>query len=108
MANSVLIETGKLTDGQHAHFRLTTYRVIYKNTNKTTSIASGICERFARKITMFECRHNMNPPRPSRRHPIKNEHNCSLLFSQIIMSLVYINVMEFYTIQKGYDPHSDN
>ena len=50
----------------------------------------------------------MNPPRPSRRHPIKNEHNCSLLFSQIIMSLVYINVMEFYTIQKGYDPHSDN
>ena len=101
MANSVLLETGKLTDGHHASFRSTTYRVVYKNTNKTTSIASGICGRFAGKITMFLCRHNMNQPRPSRRHPIKNEHNCNALISQIIMSLVYINVMEFYTIQKG-------
>ena len=53
MANSVLLETGKLTDGHRASFSSTTYRVIYKNTNKTTSIASGICERFAGKITMF-------------------------------------------------------
>ena len=38
---------------------------------------------------------------PSRRHPIENEHNCKAIISQIIMSLVYINVMACQTIQKG-------
>ena len=47
------VETGKLTDDHRTSFRSTTYRVIYKNTNATTSIAAGIYERFAGKITMF-------------------------------------------------------
>ena len=53
MSTKVSLETGKLTDGHHTSDRSTTYRVIYKNTNTTTSIAAGIYERFAGKITMF-------------------------------------------------------
>ena len=45
---------------------------------------------------------------PSRRHPIENEHNCKAIISQIIMSLVYINVMACHTIQRGIWPDSDN
>ena len=45
---------------------------------------------------------------PSRRHPIKNEHNCKAIICQIIMSLVYINVMVCQTIQRGIWPDSDN
>ena len=85
MANNVLLETGKLTDGHLPIFRSTTYRVIYKNTNKTTSMASGICERFARK----------------KNNDVFMPSQCEPIISQIIMILVHINVMEFYTIQKG-------
>ena len=53
MSTNVSLETGKLTDGHRKSFRSTTYRVIYTNTNTTTSIAAGIYERFAGKITMF-------------------------------------------------------
>ena len=45
---------------------------------------------------------------PSRQHSIKNEHNCKAIISQIIISLVYINVMAFQTIQKEIWPDSDN
>ena len=53
MSTNVSLETGKLTDDHRTSFRSTAYRVIYKNTNTTTSIAAEIYERFARKITMF-------------------------------------------------------
>ena len=53
MSTNVSLETGKLTDGHRTSFRSTTYRVIYKNKNTTTSIAAGIYERFAGKITIF-------------------------------------------------------
>ena len=53
MSTNVSLETGKLTDGHRTSLRSATYRVIYKNKNTTTSIAAGIYERFARKITMF-------------------------------------------------------
>ena len=53
MSTNVSPATGKLTDGHRTSFRSTTYRVIYNNTNTTTSIAARIYERFARKIRMF-------------------------------------------------------
>ena len=49
MSTNVSLETGKLTNGHRTSFRSTTYRVIYKNTNTTNSIAAGIYERFAGK-----------------------------------------------------------
>ena len=102
MSTNVSLETGKLTDGHRTSFRSTTYRVIYKNTNTITSIAAGICERFAGKITMFLMTSLYGPTLPKyRRHPIENEHNYKAIISQIIMSLVYINVMAYQTIQRG-------
>ena len=53
MSTNVSLETGKLTFGHRTSFRLTTYRVIYKNTNTTTSIAARIYEIMAGKITIF-------------------------------------------------------
>ena len=53
MSTNVSLETGKLTDGHRTSYMSTTYRVINTNTNTTTSIAAGIYERFAGKITMF-------------------------------------------------------
>ena len=49
---------------------------------------------------MFWWRQCLGQSSLSRRHPIKNVHNCTAIISQIIMGLVYLNVAAFYTIRK--------
>ena len=98
MSTNVSLETGKLTDGYRTSFRSTTYRVIYKN-NHPHSIWD-IREIRQKKNDVLMTSHN-GPILPRQTRPIKNEHNCKAIISQIIMSLVYINMMAFQTIQKG-------
>ena len=49
MSTNVSLETGKLTDSHRTSFRSTTYRVIYKNTNTTTSSSSWDMREIRRK-----------------------------------------------------------
>ena len=102
MSTNVSLETGKLTDGHRTSFRSTTYRVICKKYKYNHLHSSWDIREIRRKNNDVLMTSLYGPTLP------KHDHDCKAIIFQIIMSLVYINVMACQTIQKGIWPDSDN
>ena len=100
MSTNVSLETGKLTDGHRTSYRSTSYRVVYKKYKYNHLHSSWDIREIRRKNNDVFNDVTIWTNTAQQRHSIENEHNCKAIISQIIMSLVYINVMACQTIQK--------